>query len=94
MDLNNINLDQLSRSQLWELREEINRRLKYDDFEPESEPWGEGWLQKYPNRKKLADGTEKVYPYWAYHWIEGGKRHSMHIGSDEKLERWKEENPL
>ena len=91
--MDKIDLDKLSRSELWELWEEIERRLKGGDFTPESEPWGKGWLQKYPNRKTLADGTVKVYPYWAYHWVEGGKRRSEHIGSDEKLRKWKENNP-
>ncbi len=57
------------------------------------QPWGHGWLQKEPKRRKAKDG-EKVYSYWAFHWIEDGKRKSKHIGNDEQLEEWKKRNPV
>lgn len=57
------------------------------------QPYGRGWIQRERKVRPRKDGSKKVYVYWSFHWIEDGKRRSEHIGSDEKLEKWKEANP-
>lgn len=57
------------------------------------QPWGRGWIQRERKVRPRKDGSKKTYMYWAFHWIEEGCRKSEHIGSDEKLERWMQENP-
>ena len=59
------------------------------DGTTQREYWGDGWLQKDPRRKTLADGSEKEYRYWVYHYIEDGQHKTEYIGSDKKLEEWK-----
>jgi hypothetical protein len=77
------------------LRKEIDRRLVdvvYWNYK--RHPWGHGWLQSSPRRRKKADGSIKTYGCWSFYWIEEGKRRVEHIGSDERLEAWKERHPL
>jgi hypothetical protein len=82
-------------AELVELRKEIARRLVdvvYWNYK--RQPWGHGWLQSSPRRRKKADGSIKTYACWTFHWIEEGKRKVERIGSDEQLEEWKKHYPL
>jgi hypothetical protein len=81
-------------SELIELRREIDHRLIdviYWDYK--RHPWGHGWLQSSPRRRKKADGSIKTYGCWSFHWIEEGKHKIEHIGSDERLKEWQEQPP-
>ena len=81
--------------ELSELRREINRRLVdvvYWSYK--RHPWGQGWLQSNPRRRKQADGSIKTSGCWSFYWIEEGKRKVEHIGSDERLKEWKEQHPV
>jgi hypothetical protein len=74
------------------LEKEMRRVRSGGKHNYQRQPWGHGWLQKDPKRRKVKEG-EKVYSYWAFHWVEDGKRKSKHIGSDEQLAEWKKRNP-
>jgi hypothetical protein len=81
--------------ELSELRREIEHRLVdvvYWSYK--RHPWGYGWLQSSPRRRKKADGSIKTYGCWSFYWIEEGKRKVEHIGSDERLKEWKGQHPL
>ncbi len=56
-------------------------------------PWGSGWIQRDPKIRTNRDGSVRVYGYWYFHWVEGGKRRSKYIGDDDALAAWKEHNP-
>lgn len=87
------------------LRDELERSVS-SSADPESseaegsegawdyqrQPYGRGWIQREPKVRPRKDGPRKVYAYWAFHWIEDGRRKSEHIGSDAKLEQWKQRN--
>ena len=57
------------------------------------QPYGRGWIQRERKVRPRKDGSKKVYAYWSFHYIEDGRRKSEHIGSDEKLQQWKQDNP-
>ena len=89
--------DELDRqiTELVGLRKEIGRRLVdvvYWNYR--RQPWGRGWLQSSPRRRKKADGSIKTYGCWSFHWIEEGKHKVERIGSDERLKEWKEQHSL
>jgi hypothetical protein len=102
-DLECMSEDQLQRlrdeidqqiAELVELRKGIARRLVdvvYWDYK--RQPWGRGWLQSSPRRRKKADGSIKTYGCWTFHWIEEGKHKVERIGSDKQLEEWKKHYP-
>lgn len=70
---------------------EASQRSRGDDGHSyQRHLWGEGWLQMDPRTKTLADGTQKTYRYWVYHYIEDGQHKTEYIGSGRKLMEWKD----
>ncbi len=95
-------VDALSPEELAVLAAEVNRRLKdassgesgsTTGWDYQRQTWGSGWLQRDPKVRRNKDGSERVYGYWYFHWIEDGKRRSRYIGGNDALAEWKETNP-
>lgn len=81
----NVNLDNMDRAQLLELRAEINRRL--NNNEPSStiaerRDYRDGWLQNEYRRNK--NGLRG--PYWYFYRIVGGQRERVYVGKTEHPE--------
>lgn len=90
--------DQQKMALLEEISGELAEREKTDpedstSWDYQRQPWDRGWIQRERKVRSRNDGPQKVYAYWSFHYIEDGRRKSEHIGSDEKLEHWKQVNP-
>ncbi len=97
-------VDALSPEALGVLAAEVNRRLATlaeeeggvsaaAGWDYQRQTWGAGWIQRDRKVRRNQDGTERVYGYWYFNWVEGGKRRSKYIGGDDALAAWKERNP-